>query len=120
MPFAPAALCAAAIWIVGGIDNTPSLRSGLGLDKVAHFGMYGLLGWLLGRAWFRQPRSLPALPVLLLPLLLGAADELRQQSIRSRSAEIEDWLADAAGALTGAFLAMRLTHAQRNERHGDA
>src|SRR5690606_23652624 len=83
--FAPALAWAAAVWLIGGMQDTPSVRSGLGLDKVAHFTMYGVLGFLLARGWLaaRGRRWWPI--TLLLPLLLGPADEMRQRSVPGRS-----------------------------------
>ncbi|HEX6306686.1 MAG TPA: VanZ family protein [Longimicrobiales bacterium] len=118
-PFLPAALWAAAVWIVGGLHGTPDVPSGLGLDKAAHFGMYGVLGWLLGRAWFGAARGVPWLLPLLLALLLGAADELRQRSLTGRSADFADWLADAAGATTGMALARYRAGRSRNRMNAD-
>lgn len=114
--FAPALVWAAAVWTVGGMDSTPSLPTGLGLDKVAHFGMYGVLGFLLARGWSAVGwrRGAWLLP-LLIAVLLGVADELRQRSLPGRSAEVADWLADLAGASTGVFIAMRMGRRRRIE-----
>lgn len=105
MPFLPAALWAVAIWGIGGLEATPAVPSGVGLDKVAHLGMYGVLGWLLGRAWFAVDRRVTWLLPLLLPLLLGAADELRQRALTGRTGDVADWFADGAGATSGMVLA---------------
>jgi VanZ family protein len=95
------------VWVVGGLGTTPSLGSGIGLDKVAHFAIYGLLALLLARAWLavRWPGT-AALPFLL-AVLMGGADELRQRSVPGRSAEIADWIADSLGAAVGVAYGLR-------------
>ena len=96
------------------MQDTPSVRSGLGLDKVAHFTMYGVLGFLLARGWLaaRGRRWWPI--TLLLPLLLGLADEMRQRSVPGRSAEAADWVADVTGASLGVYIALRMARRQRS------
>jgi VanZ family protein len=105
--FGPALVWAVAVWLIGGLRSTPTVPGGLGLDKYAHFLMYGLLGFLLARGWtqvgWRGAWLLPTLAAL----LLGVADEVRQQSVPGRSAELADWFADFAGASTGVFIALR-------------
>jgi len=120
-PFLPAVLWAAIVWVIGGLDSTPRVSTDLPLDKVAHFTMYGILGWLIGRAWFAEPHRSPWILPLLLPLMLGAADELRQRSIGTRSADVADWVADAAGAAAGMLVALRTrrAHPLPMTRHGD-
>lgn len=113
--FGPALLWAAAVWMIGGMQTTPAVPGGLGLDKVAHFLMYGMLGFLLARGWtavrWRGAWLLPAA----IALLLGVADELRQQSVPGRSAEVADWLADFTGAATGVFIALRMVRERRTD-----
>ncbi|HUF50943.1 MAG TPA: VanZ family protein [Longimicrobiales bacterium] len=104
--FTPALAWAAVVWIVGGLDNTPSVPAGLALDKLAHFAMYGFLGWLLGRGWSSAHR--PARGWLIAAaLLLGLADEARQALNPRRSAEAADFAADAAGVIAGFSFALR-------------
>ena len=104
--YLPALAWAAVIWIVGGLNNTPSVPSGLALDKVAHFGLYAMLGWLLGRAWLRSHR--PARGFLIAAaLLVGAADESRQIFNPNRTGDVADFAADAAGVFAGFIFAAR-------------
>ena len=111
--FAPAIVWAAAVWIIGGLEDTPSVPGGLGLDKLAHFGMYGVLGFLLARGWIVSGwRGAWLLPVAV-ALLLGIADEQRQRTVPGRSADVLDWLADVSGASVGVFIALRMARRQR-------
>jgi VanZ family protein len=106
--FAPALIWAAAVWFIGGMQSTPSVPAVPGLDKAAHFAMYGVLGFLLARGWTVVGwRGAWLLPVLV-ALLLGIADERRQRAVPGRSAEVADWLADLGGASAGVFIALRM------------
>jgi VanZ family protein len=107
--FAPAVAWALVVWLIGGLESVPAggLSRLPGADKLAHFGMYGVLGWLTGRGWLMSGLRKGAPVVVLLVVLMGAADELRQRGVAGRSAEFADWLADAAGAVSGFYLALR-------------
>ena len=104
--YVPALVWAAAVWLVGGLNNTPSIPSGLGLDKLAHFAMYGVLGLLLGRAWLRARRPARAW-LIAAAVVVGALDESRQANNVNRSAELADFAADVAGAVTGVVVGAR-------------
>ncbi len=70
-------------------------------DKLAHALEYGGLGFLLGRGLGRP------LPAAVLAVLYGLSDELHQRYVPGREASAGDLLADAVGALIGAFFARR-------------
>ena len=71
-------------------------------DKVLHFGAYAGLAFLLAAALttLRVRRG-----ALLLPLMVaaayGCADELSQNAIPGRHADVADWAADVLGAGVG-------------------
>lgn len=77
----------------------------LPLDKVVHFGAYAFLGWLLARVLLNR---LPVVPAAAIAILLlagyGALDEATQPPI-GRTADRWDFVADLAGAATGALVA---------------
>ena len=65
------------------------------IDKVAHFGVYGLLATLLcrlGRGWRAAGCA------LLATSLYGISDEWHQSFTPGRSVEVADWAADTTGA----------------------
>ena len=75
------------------------------LDKVAHFGLYGVLGALVARAatlsgWPR--RRLVA--AWLVVIAGGVLDELHQLFMPGRECSALDWLMDATGAAAGLWL----------------
>lgn len=99
-PFAWAALVLTAT----SIPNL-SLPGPSGTDKAGHFFMYCMLGFLLQRAAapLRSARTL--LVVLAAITTFAGVDEWHQQAIPGRSADVADFVADVAGATTGAVLA---------------
>lgn len=72
-------------------------------DKVAHFGAYALLATLLYLTiWSRWPGfGFAWLWTITVALLYGAVDEILQIPV-NRVADVNDWLADAAGAIAAA------------------
>jgi VanZ family protein len=74
----------------------------LGLDKVAHFIAYVVLGFLLAAA-VRSSRMALWLAVVI-GWAYGAADELHQSIVPGRFATLGDWFADAAGTVAGILL----------------
>lgn len=88
------ALLAAAIFLASSRSQIaePNISH---IDKVAHFGVYGLLATLLcrlGQGW----RA--AVCALLAASLYGASDEWHQSFTPGRSVEVADWAADTLGA----------------------
>lgn len=113
LAFAPALCWALIVWIVGGLEVTTATPPVPGLDKAAHFGMYGVLGWLTGRGWRRAGFTTWPGAAVLLVVAMGAADEVRQRNVPGRAAELADWFADTAGAGAGFFLAVRRARRHR-------
>ena len=62
-------------------------------DKLAHAAFFYVFSLLLSRF-----TSLPIALVIMLAVLVGAADEIHQISLPGRVAGWDDWLADVAGA----------------------
>ncbi len=76
-----------------------------GVDKVAHFGFYGVAGFLcaLWRLELGKERLASVICAVAFIALLGAVDEFHQQWIPGRSMELLDWMADLAGGAAGAL-----------------
>lgn len=70
------------------------------IDKIGHFGVFGLLGSLIART---QPPERWWLGVLLASLY-GICDEFRQSFTPGRSVEYADWVADTLGAAVAVTL----------------
>ena len=76
-----------------------------GMDKVAHFGFYGVAGFLCAlwrRESGRSGRRAVAFAVVFV-VLLGASDEIHQRWIPGRSMDFLDWVSDIAGGVAGAL-----------------
>ena len=76
-----------------------------GADKIAHFGFYGVAGFLFV-LWRRETGTGAVVAVVwaaIFAALLGAVDEFHQQWIPGRSMEFLDWVADFAGGTAGGF-----------------
>jgi VanZ family protein len=65
-------------------------------DKLAHAAFFFVFALLLARF-----ASLPVALVIVLALLIGAADEIHQSFLPGRAAGWDDWLADVAGTGLG-------------------
>jgi len=71
-------------------------------DKISHFLVYGILGWLLIRAVFKQKNTFLQQNYFWIILSVVAAfaisDEIHQLYTPGRSFEVSDWIADMSGA----------------------
>jgi VanZ family protein len=81
----------------------------VGLDKLAHFAVYAVLGVLLSHAGLRT--AVPSGWLIALGVLYGASDEWHQFFVPGRTPEFADWVADACGVVAGVLLHRRWRHA---------
>ena len=92
-------------------------------DKVAHFVVYGVLGWLWSRAIrLRHPRwatVVVVLSTLAFTGLYGLSDEWHQMYVPRRTADLYDALADVYGGTMGG-VALLLWLRFREESKGRA
>ena len=81
----------------------------MNIDKVIHVGIFGLLAlFVLYSLWFRKSgrlRMRDYVLVIVIVSLFGVSDELHQYFVPNRSCDVYDALADAIGAVGGAFTA---------------
>lgn len=121
LAYLPAALWAAFVFFIGGQSDlgTPTLPPPI--DKVAHFGMYGVLGGLTAWGWSRAGRRPGVGWPILLVLALAAADELHQAVVPARASDVADWAADCAGALLAyGLMVFRSVRVRAEEQTDDA
>jgi VanZ family protein len=98
LAYLPLAVWAAAVLVVGGLERVPVPELPAHADKLGHFIMYGVGGALA--AWAGRIRGWRAgLVALVLVILTGALDELRQAAMETRHGDIWDWVADTTGAI---------------------
>ena len=88
-----------------------------GADKIAHCGMYLLLAGLFtfGRlANHAKGWTCTWLVILLCSLYGGGIELLQAYCFPPRTGDWADWLADAAGAVSGTYLMTRLWNYHKN------
>lgn len=109
------------IFVLSSISKGVYMPSPFGVDKVAHFVEYGVLGFLLARliANARSGFSRVFLLglVVILATLYGISDEVHQAFVPGRNASPWDVAADGLGGLIGAVIYKRSVH-KRDARPG--
>ena len=91
------------------------------IDKIAHLGVFAILGFLLcaaGTALGYSPRRVIA-SVILIVAAYGVFDEWTQQLVAQRTPELRDWIADVLGAgigITAFAIARELWQAVQRRR----
>jgi VanZ family protein len=87
-----------------------------GMDKIAHFTVYAILGYLVSRA-LRPPAAWPTrLNAITAMAIFGFVDELHQLLIPGREASVWDWAADSTGATVGLLLGLHLLSLARSRQ----
>lgn len=98
----PAAAWAAVLFFLSAIPDIPGVVTWPPhADKVAHLGLYGVLGAALGFGWARSPRPVRHLLLLGIGALYGVTDEIHQVYVPGRTPDVADWAADVVGVLVG-------------------
>lgn len=92
-------------------SQIPEMPEGIQWDKFVHFGMFFLLSAVSMYDYFRLHNGRPntlrwIFWGFVLPVIYGGVIELLQENFFSRSAELQDWIADIIGALTATVLAL--------------
>jgi VanZ family protein len=117
-PFVPAILFYLLIFFVSAQDGAVKLP-GHGLDKVAHFIEFSILGFFLSVGFFRTLSLTLRAKVLLVVFTgcaLGALDEFHQSRVPERSSDIFDSFADAAGVLVGIVVYLYFAEKRKSTR----
>lgn len=102
---------AAFIWTIGililSLGSPPSLPTNewLGADKIAHFGAYGLLTWLVLGGWQSNffSKNKKYIFVIFFVSMYGLGIELIQAFLPNRYFEVPDIIANIMGAFVGAI-----------------
>lgn len=86
----------------------------LSFDKLAHFGVFGLLGTTIARLeTARRWPLIGALWAIVIVSAYGFGDEWLQSFTPDRSMEYDDWVADTLGAAMAVILYLRWTRTRR-------
>jgi VanZ family protein len=95
------------IYVQSGLPGPERLPDVRFLDKILHFGAYGLLGALFYRAYCTLPlKNSPNLLILISiasAILYGVSDEIHQYFVPSRNADIMDVVANMIGSICGVY-----------------
>lgn len=100
----PVVAWSAAIWVVSGIGQLPSIPGGPG-DKVLHLFAYFVHGLCAAIALGRAGHPRRFLGAFLLTAGWGLLDEVHQSFVPGRDASSLDFVADLAGAALAVALA---------------
>lgn len=107
----PPIICYSFITYLSSLTDLPPVISSFPFqDKIEHFGIYFLFGFLLTRAAFWEYVWHPVwkirLKIFLLILILSAGiiDEWHQSYVPGREVEFWDWVADFCGGSAGALI----------------
>jgi VanZ family protein len=90
--------------------STPEFTHALQPDKLAHALLFGILAFLLYRAFRHHAGYAPRNALLLaflLAVLYGALDEFHQYFVPHRQHDVFDWFADTAGAAAATLFIAR-------------
>ena len=72
-------------------------------DKLVHFTIFGVLGWLFARAIFKTDNNFLKrnyfIMVLIFVTIFAITDEIHQSFVPGRDADVFDLVADISGAL---------------------
>ena len=89
-------------------------------DKLLHLGGYGVMGILFYRTylagWPQAKKRRLIWASVISTALYGLSDEIHQYFVPERSADLLDWVADAAGGVLGAVVYQRLFDSARRIR----
>ena len=99
---------AGTVVLASGNNPQVPVPSFVGLDKLAHFGVFGLLATLVLRppAVWGRPRWRAWLAIGAVSLF-GITDEWHQSFTPGRAVEFADWVADTSGAALAVVLYLR-------------
>ena len=100
----PAVTWAAVLFLLSEISTLPRAVELPDVDKVAHFGLYFLLGAALGWGYWASAAGAPHWLLVGLGVLYGVVDEWHQSFVPRRTPELGDFAVDVLGVAVGYIL----------------
>jgi len=79
-------------------------------DKLAHFGVFGLMGWVLTRGMILTNKKYPILISIVIGFIFAITDEWHQSFVPGRDADVLDVIADLIGLIVSANLYKLFSH----------
>ncbi len=111
----PLLLYMLAVFLVSVSPNPPKLPELRGMDKIAHFGAYAVMGLLWARALYGGPGRAGGLnpsrrivPAVAVTALFGVFIEVCQGYVPGRRADALDALANGVGGFLGVYIHGRI------------
>lgn len=102
---APWILMMIAITIQSSISNISLPDIGITFtDKLAHFGVFGIMGWVLTRGMIMSRVKYAILVALIIGFIFAITDEWHQSKVPGRDADVLDVVADLIGLIVFAYL----------------
>ena len=114
----PAALWAAVLFLLSALPRVPGVGWLPGADKVAHFGLYAVMGALLAWGRVRSGSGVAHAWPLSLGMLYALGDEWHQSFVPGRDPSVGDFIADVLGT-AGGYLVLFLLLARASGRRMD-
>ncbi len=97
--FFPLAFIAVIFFLSGTNPKLPKEISFVGIDKVIHFFVFGIMAVAWARVRIGKTLLQQMIVAVLIVSLYGAADEYHQSFTPGRSVDFYDWIADTSGAV---------------------
>lgn len=108
---APWILMMIAITIESSISNIKLPNIGLNFtDKLAHFVVFGIMGWVLTRGMILSKIKYPVLISILIGFVFAIIDEWHQSFVPGRDSDVLDVLADLIGLIVFANIYKLFTY----------
>jgi VanZ family protein len=99
-----AALWAAVLFLLSEQEHMGGANFFVGADKLAHAGLYAVLGLSLAWGKHRTGSNISVFMLLLMGAGYGALDEWHQSFVATRDVSVGDWVADSVGVVMGLML----------------
>ena len=111
-----------AIFIFSSQEDLTEVPGGF-TDHQGHFIGYALLAVLLVRALasatWRGVGARAVVIAIVVAVLYGASDEFHQSFVTGRTAAVDDWIADAVGAIAGSLAVLAIAYLLRRRATRD-
>lgn len=105
--WAPAAAWAGALFLVSAWPSAGDVSLPFS-DKLAHVGVYAVLGATLAHGRRQSGPGAPHWLLIVLGALYGASDEWHQSFVPGRDVSLGDWVSDVVGVVLGYGFALAL------------
>lgn len=107
------------IFVLSSFSKLPLQEvKGISIDKIHHTIEYGILCYLMLRAFKHSKRlnSHMFFYAFIFSSLFGVSDEFHQKFVEGRSASVFDWFFDISGAFLVAVAAFYIHHFTKDKR----